>query len=359
MIIIKCQRTCLCLTLLLLFSGCAAIGPPSVERDRFDYSSSIAESWKKMMLLNIIKLRYGDTPIFLEVSSIVNQYSMETELVASAELQSGGILGDGLVALGGKGKYADRPTITYNPLTGKKFSKSLLTPISPHALLSLVQSGWGVDLIFRICLFAINDLYNSTGRLMITRNADKDFNQLLDALAYIQKAGGLGARVVAQDSGKTIVFFRRNMEKELTQQALRARELLGLNPDKSDFNLVYGSSTSNDTEIAMLTRSMLDITVEISQSVQIPQKHIDENRASAGNYTQSSPGNEIHSRVFIHSSEEKPDDAFLAIKYRDFWFYIEDTDFISKRIFSFLLFLFTLAESGSEGFSPVITLPAG
>jgi len=64
------------LLLFFLFSGCTVIGPGTVERDRFDYSTSIAESWKKMMLLNIVKLRYGDTPIFLEVGSIVSQYSM-------------------------------------------------------------------------------------------------------------------------------------------------------------------------------------------------------------------------------------------------------------------------------------------
>ncbi len=358
MTIWKGKKTYLWLVLLVLLPGCATIGPSTIERDRFDYSSSIAESWKKMMLLNIIKLRYGDTPIFLEVSSIVNQYSMETEVNASAELQSGDFLGDGL-ALGGKGTYADRPTITYTPLTGKKFSKSLLTPISPHALFSLVQSGWNVDLIFRICLSAVNDLYNSSGRLITVRNTDEKFNQLLNALAYVQKAGGLGARILTLDSGKTLVFFRRNLDKEFQQQVQLILKLLKLNPDKNGFNLVYGSSPSNNAEIAMLTRSMLDITVELSQTVQIPQKHIEENRASPGNYTESLTADEIRSQVFIRSSSEKPDDAFLAIQYRDYWFYIEDTDFNSKRVFSFLLFLFTLAESGSQGLSPVLTLPAG
>ena len=65
---------------LCFFSGCTAIGPQSIENDRFEYSGAIAESWKKMMLLNIVKLRYGDTPIFLEIGSIVNQYTLETEL---------------------------------------------------------------------------------------------------------------------------------------------------------------------------------------------------------------------------------------------------------------------------------------
>ncbi len=352
------RRTCIGLTLLILFSGCATIGPSTIEKDRFDYSSSIAESWKKMMLLNIIKLRYGDTPIFLEVSSIVNQYSLERELNASAELRSGNFLGDGLY-LGGKGKYADRPTITYSPLTGKKFSKSLLTPIPPHALLVLVQSGWSVDLIFGICLSAINDLYNSSGRLTINRNADEEFNQLLEALIYIQQAGGVGTRLVKQDSGNSIVFFRRNIDKEFELQVLYVLELLKLNPDKRNFNLAYGSSASSDTEIAMHTRSMLDIILELSKNVRVPQKHIEETRASPGNYSTSVSGGEIRPRFYIKSSKEEPDDAFLAIEYHDYWFYIEDTDFRSKRIFSFLLFLFSLAESGSQGLVPLITLPAG
>ena len=63
--------------------------------------------------------------------------------------------------------------------------------------------------------------------------------------------------------------------------------------------------------------------------------------------------------MFVESSRDKPKDPFLAVKYRDYWFYIEDTDFRSKRMFSFLLFLLSLAEGGGEGLAPVLTLPAG
>jgi hypothetical protein len=329
-----------------------------VENDRFDYSNSIAESWKKMMLLNIVKLRYGDTPIFLEVGSIVNQYSLETELNASAELRSGDFLGDG-VTLGGKGKYADRPTITYTPLTGKKFSKSLLSPIPPEALFSLVKSGWSADFILRICLSAINDLYNSSGRQINNREADREFSELLETLTYVQQGGGLGARLVTRESGKTIVFFRRDLGLEMSGKMLRVRELLGLDSNSSEFSLVYGSTAANGTEIAMLTRSMLDITMELAQFVRVPEQHIRENRASPGNAASRATVDQVRSQVFINSSPEKPEDAFLSINYRDHWFYIEDTDYRSKRVFSFLLFLFTLAESGPQGVAPVLTLPAG
>lgn len=42
---------------LILFTGCSGIGPGTVTRDRSDYINAITESWKKQMLLNMVKLR--------------------------------------------------------------------------------------------------------------------------------------------------------------------------------------------------------------------------------------------------------------------------------------------------------------
>src|SRR6185437_4625902 len=62
---------------LLTLGGCASIGPGTVARDRFDYISAISDSWKAQMLLNLVKLRYGDAPVFLDVASVINQYAIE------------------------------------------------------------------------------------------------------------------------------------------------------------------------------------------------------------------------------------------------------------------------------------------
>lgn len=62
--------------------------------------------------------------------------------------------------------------------------------------------------------------------------------------------------------------------------------------------------------------------------------------------------------VSIQSSRRKPDDAFVSVQYRDTWFWIDDRDLRSKRAFSFMLMLFTLADNGSRENQPVITIPA-
>ena len=59
------------------------------------------------------------------------------------------------------------------------------------------------------------------------------------------------------------------------------------------------------------------------------------------------------------SAEDEPDDAFISVRYREKWFYIDDRDYQSKRMFSFLLLLFTLTESGDARKAPILTIPTG
>src|SRR5690348_16435143 len=105
----------------LLVSGCKSIGPGTIPRDRSEYSSSISDSWKPQTLLNIVKLRYLDPPIFVDVGQIVAGYTLETSLSAARNLSSASAIQGNSVTVGGAAKYTDRPTITYTPLTGNKF----------------------------------------------------------------------------------------------------------------------------------------------------------------------------------------------------------------------------------------------
>lgn len=351
-------KTAVTAAAIVLLVGCSTIGPPTIPRDRFDYATAIADSWKRVMLLNIVKLRYGDAPVFLEVSSVINQYSLEAEFQAGASWNA--FLPGDSQTLGGRGRYADRPTITYNPLTGAKFGKSLLTPIPPAALLSLIQAGWPVDFLLRICVSAINGIRNSSGVQLLARTADPEFDRLLDAMTLIQQAGGLGMRIEEiGDKEVSVLYLRRDLDESLAKAVVTVKRLLGLNLEAHEFRLSYGAIPKDDKEIAIMTRSMIEITAELASRVEVPISHITDNRASPGKFDVADSREETRVRVRIRSSTEKPADAFAAARYRDHWFYVDDRDFQSKRMFSFLMFLFTLAETSVPEKGPMLTIPAG
>jgi len=62
--------------------------------------------------------------------------------------------------------------------------------------------------------------------------------------------------------------------------------------------------------------------------------------------------------IRINSGESKPSDAFVAINYRDHWFWIDDRDLKTKRTFAFMMLVFTLADTGEKENLPLITIPA-
>jgi len=114
---------------LLAVGGCRSIGPSTVSRDRVDYSTAVAESWKRQALLNIVKVRYMDTPIFVDVGQIVSGYSLETGLSAAAA--GFPYANTDQLQVQGSTKFTDRPTITYVPLTGNRFIAGPATSASP------------------------------------------------------------------------------------------------------------------------------------------------------------------------------------------------------------------------------------
>jgi hypothetical protein len=61
----------------------------------------------------------------------------------------------------------------------------------------------------------------------------------------------------------------------------------------------------------------------------------------------------------VKSSKHKPACASVAVKYRGYWFYIDDRDHSSKATFGLLMQLFELRASGGTGQGPVLTLPVG
>src|SRR5207248_10900883 len=59
----------------ILLAGCA-FGPKALARNQLDYNEVIKSTTEEQLLLNIIRLRYSETPNTLAVSAIAAQYEL-------------------------------------------------------------------------------------------------------------------------------------------------------------------------------------------------------------------------------------------------------------------------------------------
>lgn len=358
------RRWLLALAAATCLSGCASIGAGSVNRDRMDYAEALGRSWKEQMLLNMVRLRYGDTPVFLEVSSVISSYQLQSQVnltgIASSGLTSGlaDTVGRG-VNLGASGIYTDRPTITYTPLQGEKFTRSMLRPIAPAALFQLIQAGYPADVIVELAARAINGIYNRSDRAMGRRDADPLFPKVLKALRRLQVSEAVGFRLEKRglDETSLITLRESNIPSEVEQYSSFLRSTLRLGADARELTLVYGAIARNDRELALLTRSALEILIELGARVDVPPADVQSGRA----FPTAAPEPAAVDRplVKVHSGGQPPADVFAAVPYRGHWFWIDDRDFRSKSVFSFMLLLTSLAETGGTPQVPVITVPAG
>jgi len=334
-------------------SGCMSLGPHRISPDRVDYIQEVSESWKKQMLLNIVKLRYFDPPTFLDVSSIINQYGIENQVNADARwywpFNTSNYAG-----FGGYSRYSDKPTITYTPLSGQKFTKNLLTPIPPHAVVSLIQNGWPIDVIFTLTVKAVNGVRNgSVGR--VSNNGQEDFNQLVQAFRTIQNAGVTDIRLAKVDDKEIIVYvITDDASKELYRTEIQdVRRILKVKPEQNSYNIVFGAIATSDNEIALLTRSMLEIMLEMGTMVEVPAEHVASKRV---NDTIAYTG-PARMRTKIYSGREKPKDAFTAIHYQGYWFWVDNNDISSKRNFALLMIFLSLTETEQKsGAGPLLSL---
>jgi hypothetical protein len=345
-----------------LVAACTSIGPGTVPRDRIDYASAIGNSWKEQTLLNIVKLRYADMPIFLEVAQVIAGYQLQSAIGGSftAGNFTTGIVGPFTAAgtANAAGTYTDRPTVIYQPLTGVDFLKRLMTPIPPSSVLFVLQSGYSADRIMPIMLDSINGLNNESNRLR--RPADPNFTRLVELMREGQLAGAIQIRIERPKDGSesSVLIFGPSKDPQLAARGRELKSLLGIKPDLRELRVNYGGYSGKDDEIDMMTRSMLQIMLEFAAVVQVPEADVVHGKATPGLVETQAPValNGPPLRVLV--TDTPPQDAYVAAQYDRRWFWIADSDIQSKYTFGIIMLLFSIADTGVKGAAPVVTIPA-
>lgn len=342
--------------------GCRHLGPRSIVTDRLPYNEAIARSWKEQTLLNVVKLRYMDTPFFVDVPQITSGYQFvgtatanggifpPTSNLASFAQQLG-------LTLNAQGAYQDRPTISYQPQTGSQFIRNLTTPINPGSVLFLLQSGYPADLVFDLTVDTINGVKNRSVAGGDLRPADPEFTRVVRALRRAQVSGHVGIRVERDKEKPDAVsfFFQdKDIDPDLARELADVRKILRLSPDRSEFRVVFGATAANPNEIAILSRPVLRILSELSTFVDVPVDHLASGVAPAIGEADS-PERPLFQ---VQSGAAKPCDPFVAVCYEGRWFWIDKSDVQSKRTLAYLLVLLALADTATKEHLPVITIQA-
>ena len=342
-------------TVLTSFSGCASFGPKTVPVDHFNYNAAIAETSHQQLLMNLVRLRYSETPVFLKVSSVISQYSRVTNATLGVGSNTS-VLGGNTANANGTLVWADRPTISYTPLSGQDFSRNLLTPIPPSAVFEMQQAGWPATLVLGTTIFSINGIDSYIARPSLRRQAEPELLEMYTVWRALREQGVIGVRrMKIEDQGEIpVLYFREGADSGQSKEDVRRfRELLGLDPAVRQFRVVYGLVPQKADEIAVLTGSVWDIMLNISWQFEVPSEHI-----SSGRTEKSFRSNRPDNRppIQVAHAKEKPRDAFIAVYAQDYWFYIAQNDRASKRIFSFLELLLSLTETTTPDNAPVFTI---
>ncbi len=344
-----------------LFSGCASLGPEAIVRDRADYSMSITESWKRQILLNIVRIRYVEPLFFVEVGDIVAGYSMETS--ANAGLSRSwfdlNMAGDSNMAdFGMSARFANKPTITYRPMNGQTFLRGVMSPIPVENVFAGLDSGVTAKFLVSLVVRSINGVRNELLRQGKEKTERTDFQRVVEALAVLQKEDALEvtARTVKEGGGGRI-FVRLGREGDSGKIEAATRELqrlLDLDPELREYELVASNQAVGDKRIAVKTYSLMQILAAVASRVEVPAEDLAQQRAIPG----SRKNGGVLCDVVVHASDARPERAYAAVESHGSWFWVDEGNLAAKRVFSFLMLTFTLLDDDGDVSPLQITIPA-
>ena len=396
-------------------AGCAS-GPATLADDRLAYNEVVKATAEQQMLLNIVRLRYTDTPSSLAISSIATQTerTRAMQLVpffgvvgGEAQLRAGNaLLPQAMIST------VDRPTITLTPLDDTEFTRKLFTPMTLDGVLYLAKTTWPISTVFRLWLENLNWVSNAETASGPTSGDVPEFQRFLDgvnALQALQDKGMIvfgtrereetvgGPIAAARVSGKDIVDAARegleyrpdaggatwSLIRRRPQPVVRVHPNAAGTPDMKvlaeAFRIRIGPRSydigfesldpfpanypAQGVEVFDLeTRSLLQVLYFLSKGVEVPPAHLAQNLARTTRSAEGKPFDwtEVTRGLFkIRQSvaEQPPANAHVAIRYLGHWFFIERGDHDSLSTFSLVLELARLELSGKVAPGPTLTLP--
>ena len=350
------------LVLMVVVSGCRSFGPDTLKSVHPLYNNAVNGSLNDQFVQNLVRLHYHDPILFLDVSTIA----------ASARLDVAGGLNQSQLGLPSAAydilkfsvgaDYYEMPTVTFAPLQGEAFVKSLLSPLSLGSVFDLTGSGWSAKRVFGLCIERINRLDNApaaSGPMPdMPPAASHGFLRLIELLDKIRHDHLMAIKM--DEAGKDFYLELRE-EGPHRNDVAEIKRLLEIDPKRDRFKLVSDVIVHDPSVISITTRSLGSIMFYLSHNVDTPEEHkkkgwvrlSHDDKGQMYDWGQTAAGQLFH----IRESSSHPDEAFIAIPYNDHWFYIPQNDLQSKSTFMLVTQLFRLQAGSAKSQTPALTIP--
>ncbi len=390
----------------LWMAGC--FGPAAVRQTRLRYNDAIQQTNHEELLLNLVRLRDEEHPSFLPITGLNAQF----ELNSSASFRSGAERGGTDNWGGGLFGFADRPTLTFAPQRPPEMTRALLSQVSLDTLYLFSRRTGDVDRVFRLFTRTINGVDNAptgggavphdppvfaefralSGRfqalgaqgiaILTTQDRVADVPDAVDVdrvdardLVEIKKAG-FGVRSNDPATGYRLIQTKPVRVLQVQPEAassplfLDVAAMLRLVPyataypveEAPDGQLPPSPAEGPREKITVTTRSILEVMYLLSKTVAVPEEHCREGVARLTINPDGSPfdwGLVTGDLFRVCVSRHCPKGAWVAVKYRGYWFYVDDRDASSKCTMNLFSELLRLQRIGGVEGQPLLSLPLG
>ncbi len=331
------------------------------------YNVLIQETNNEQMLLNLVRLRYGDFPFFLDVANVTSQFTESVR--AQALFPIPGFSTSNPATFGGEVGWQNIPTIQYAPLEGAEFIRHLMKPIDLLHIQQLIFSGWDIDRVFRMTIQNIDELSNArNGPFADMPPKYRRFARLCELLKYFQDIDELtlGVETGNGKKGQTDALTGQTLEISVPLNNPNTEEIMYLLPhgkkNKGRYRIRLNIAINQLNEIGILPRSILTMMYYLAFGIEVPKEQMDKGWVSVTYRLDGKPFDwqeVLQGLMQIKVSKTKPKDYFVKVYYKGYWFYIDLGDIKSKRSFVLLLQLYNLQSIDAKTNAPLLTIPLG
>ena len=324
---------------------------------------ALGKSDSEQLLMNIVKMRFLDKPVFLKVTSMTSNLSFQTEISTSTPevFKSTAFVTTVSPSL----TWKDNPTITYEELTGVDYITQMLSPVPADTIVLLLQS-WPADMVLPLALNEINNVNSVWNPIHPNLGDDaakehKTFSEITTAIQFLDSQRTIEWSVTRSDANstnavETAILLNRpkdDVTESTVNKLLKDLGLAKATTGTTRFTVEYGLEAKNDTTIVFGTRSMQDILTFASMDVDIPTSMIPLTLKKQKGWEDREGTRLLH----IKTNSHEPKTAAVAVLYNDEWFYIQNDDLQSKATFLLIQILMGMQSGASSSGAPVLTIP--